>query len=122
MVVALHLEADGLALAEVDHACVLTGALQDASTRGGKPLEKERRVLVATVFGPEEREDRQLEVVRLPLEQLDDACQLAVREAEGPVQRNLGDGSGGKRLSGDPRQVSQSIREARRQRSRCEKT
>ena len=39
-------------------------------------------MLVATVLGPEEREDGELEVVRLALEQLQDARVLAVREAE----------------------------------------
>jgi hypothetical protein len=38
------------------------------------------------VLRPEEREDRELEVVRLALEQLQDACVLAVREAELAVE------------------------------------
>jgi len=43
-------------------------------------------MLVAAVLGPQEREDRQLEVVRLALEQLDDSRELPVREAERPVK------------------------------------
>ena len=39
-------------------------------------------MLVAAVLRPEQREDRELEVVRLAPEQLDDARELAVREAE----------------------------------------
>jgi len=109
--VALDLEADGLSLAEVDHAGVLTGALQHAFTRGGKPLEEESRVLVAAVLRPEEREDSQLEVVRFAAEQVDDTGELPVREAEGSV-----DG-----LFGDLRQVIQCRREARRRPPRCER-
>ena len=53
-------------------------------------------MLVAAVLRPEEREDRQLEVVRLALEQLDDARELPVGQAEGAVngervQRLFGD-------------------------------
>jgi hypothetical protein len=91
MVVALDLEAHCLAVAEVEHPGILTGALQDAFTRGGEPLEEERRVLVAAVLGPEQREDRQLEVVRLTLEQLDDTGELAVREPERSMQRDVVD-------------------------------
>ena len=43
------------------------------STRGAaarQPLQEQRRVLVAAVLGPEQREDGELEVVRLALEQL----------------------------------------------------
>jgi len=61
-------------------------------------------MLVAAVLRPEEREDRQLEMVRLALEQVDDSGELPVREAEGSV-----DG-----LFGDLRQVIQSTREAGR--------
>jgi hypothetical protein len=43
-------------------------------------------VLVAAVLRPEEREDRELEVVRLAPEQLQDARVLAVREAELAVE------------------------------------
>ena len=65
VVVALDLEGDGLALAEVDHAGVLAGALEHALARGGKPLQQRCRVLVAAVLGPEQREDGELEVVRV---------------------------------------------------------
>jgi hypothetical protein len=43
-------------------------------------------VLVAAVLRPEERKDRELEVVRLALEQLQDARVLAVRKAELAVE------------------------------------
>jgi hypothetical protein len=44
-------------------------------------------VLVAAVLRPEEGEDGELEVVRLPLEQLADAVELPVGETERPVVR-----------------------------------
>ena len=62
-------------------------------------------MLVAAVLGPEKREDRQLEVVRLALEQLDNALQLPVGQSESAVNG----------LIGDLRQVIQSSREGRRQ-------
>ena len=48
----------------------------------GQALQEERRVLVAAVLGPEEREDRELEVVRLATHQLADTVELPVGEAE----------------------------------------
>jgi hypothetical protein len=57
-------------------------------------------VLVAAVLRPEEREDRELEVVRLPLEQVADPVELAVRETERAVER----------LFDDPRQESENRR------------
>ena len=114
VVVALDLEADGFAVAEIEHARVLTGALQDTFTRGGKSFQKESRMLVAAVLRPEEREHRQLEVVRLALEQLDDARKLSVRETESPVQRGIVD-----RVFRHVRQVVHSSREGRRRPPRC---
>jgi hypothetical protein len=67
------------------------------------------------VLRPEEREDRQLEVVRLPAEQVDDACELPVGQSESTVYWNGGDG-----LFGDLGQVIQCSREARRRLPRCE--
>ena len=66
VVVALDLERDRLAVAEVEHARVLARPLQHALARGRKPLQQPRRVLVAAVLRPEQREDGELEVVRLP--------------------------------------------------------
>ena len=48
-------------------------------------------MLVAAVLRPEQGEDRQLEVVGLPFEQLDDARVLGVGEAERLVQRPFRD-------------------------------
>jgi hypothetical protein len=44
-------------------------------------------VLVAAVLGPEKREHGELEVVRLAVEQRDDAIELPVREAELAMER-----------------------------------
>ena len=98
VVVALDLEGDRLALAEVDDSCVLAGSLEDARRVGREALQEPRRVLVAAVLRPEEREDRELEVIRLALQQLLDTVELPVGEAEGAV----------KRLFCDPRQVFES--------------
>jgi hypothetical protein len=62
-------------------------------------------VLVATVLRPEEGEDGELEVVRIPAEQLFDSPRFPVRETEGPVERLV------ERLIGDIRQVIQCIRD-----------
>ena len=113
VVVALDLEADGLAVPEIEYPGILTWALQDAFTRRGKPLQQEGRVLVAAVLRPEEREDRQLEVVRLALEQLDDARELPIGQTEGAVN-----GEGVQRLIDDLGQVGQCSGEARRRSTR----
>jgi hypothetical protein len=100
VIVRLDLEGDGEALAEVEDAGVLAGALEDALPLRGQPPEERRRMLVAAVLRPEEREDRELEVVRIPAEQLVDTGGLPVRETESAV----------KRLFRDLRQVPQCIR------------
>src|SRR3954470_18630853 len=94
----LDLEGDRLALAEVDHARVLARPLQHALAGARQPLQQSRRMLVAAVLRPEQREDRQLEVVGVALEQLADARILGIGEAERLVQR----------LIGDPRQAAES--------------
>ena len=89
VVVAFDLERDGQSVPEVEHAGVLTRSLEDARAARGEPLQKERRVLVAAVLGPEEREHRQLEVVRVPREQRADSLVLPVREAECAMERRF---------------------------------
>ncbi len=54
-------------------------------------------MLVAAVLGPEEREDRELEVVRRALEQAADTVELPVRQAERAVERLFADGGQGAR-------------------------
>jgi hypothetical protein len=87
MVVALDLERDRLAVAEVDDAGVLARPLQDTRPGARQALEETRRVLVATVLRPEEREHRQLEVVRVAVEEAPDTLQLPIGQPEGPVER-----------------------------------
>jgi hypothetical protein len=87
MVVALDLERDPEPLADLDHAGVFAGPLQDTLARGGQPLEERRRMFVATVLGPKQREDRELEVIWLPAEQVADPVKLAVRQPKGAMKR-----------------------------------
>jgi hypothetical protein len=87
MVVRLDLERHSLALAEIDHAGVLTGPLENPFACRRQPLEQRRRVLVAAVLGPEQREDGELEVVRLAFEKTPDPLELPVRQSERAVQR-----------------------------------
>ena len=83
----LDLEGDGHPFAEVDHAGVLAGALEHALTGGRQALQQRRRVLVAAVLRPEQREDGQLEVVGRASEQLVDPLELTVGEAELAMER-----------------------------------
>ena len=91
VVVALDLERDGEAIAEVEHAGVLARALQHAVARARQAPQQRRRVLVAAVLRPEQREDGELEVVGLAAEQVDDTVELRVGEAERTVD-GLSDG------------------------------
>jgi hypothetical protein len=93
VVVALDLERDRFAAADVDDACILAGPLEDGRAAGREAAQEERRVLVAAVLRPEEREDRELEVVRLALQERLDAPVLRVRQAERAVERCRGDGA-----------------------------
>jgi hypothetical protein len=61
-------------------------------------------MLVAAVLGPEQREDGELEVVRLAREQLADPRVLGIGQAERPVEP----------LFGDPRQRPECKRLTRR--------
>jgi len=96
--VRLHLEGDSRPLAEVEDSRILAGALEDALAGRGKPLQEPGRMLVPAVLRPEEGEDRELEVVRIALEQLPDTLRFPVRQTKGSM----------KRLGGDLRQVIQS--------------
>jgi hypothetical protein len=99
VVVALDLEYDRLAFAEIDDAGVLTRPLEDAVAARRQPPQKRRRVLVRAMLRPEQREDRELEVVRFASEQLADSLQLRVRQPERAVERLFGDGRQGKQSS-----------------------
>jgi hypothetical protein len=88
VVVALDLERDREPVAHVDHAGVLARPLEDACAARGQPLQQRRGVLVAAVLGPEQRENGELEVVRSASEQLVDALELSVGEAELTMDRD----------------------------------
>jgi hypothetical protein len=64
--------------------------LEDALTLRRQALQQTCRVLVAAVLGPEQREDGELEVVRVAPEQLADAGELPVGQTERAVQRLCG--------------------------------
>ena len=94
---ALDLEGDRETFADVDDARVLARPLEHARPVGREAAQQQRGVLVAAVLRPEQREDRELEVVRPAGEQLVDALELTVGEPELAVER----------LS-DPRQMPES--------------
>jgi hypothetical protein len=87
VVVRLDLEGDGEALAQVEDARVLSRPLEDTLAVGRQPLQERRRMLVAAVLRPEQREDRELEMVRVAPEQLVDTVRLPVAETESAVDR-----------------------------------
>jgi hypothetical protein len=87
VVVTLDLEGDRLALAEVDDARVLARPLEDARRGSREAAEEGGGVLVRAVLRPEEREDRELEVIRLSTEQLSDSVELPIGQPEGAVER-----------------------------------
>ncbi len=89
VVVALDLEGDGEAVTEIEHSGVLARPLQDARAFARKPLQEQSGVLVAAVLRPEEREDGELEVVRIALEESADALVLPVRQAECAMERRF---------------------------------
>ena len=89
MVVAFHLERDREPVPEVEDAGILARPLQDALAGAREPLQEKRRVLVPAVLRPEQREHRELEVVRVAAEEGADALVLPVGEAEGAMERLL---------------------------------
>jgi hypothetical protein len=91
VVVALDLERHGQPVAEIEDACVLAWPLQHTAALARQTLEEERGVLVTTMLRPEQREDGQLEVVRLAARQVADTVELPVREAEQAMEGLFGD-------------------------------
>ena len=89
VVVALDLEADRKPVSEVEHARVLARPLKHARPVRRQSLQEQRRVLVAAVLRPEEREDRELEIVRIALEQRADSLELSVGETECAMERGF---------------------------------
>ena len=103
VVVALDLERDGQPVTEIEDARVLTRPLQHAVAGARQALQQQRRMLVAAMLRPEEREHRQLEVVRLAVGQLADTVELPVCEAEQTMEGLFGDGSQNAQSSQRPR-------------------
>jgi hypothetical protein len=85
--VTLDLERDRHPVSEIEHARVLAGALENALAVARQALEEAGGVLVPAVLGPEKREDRELEVVRLATEERADALRFPVGQPEGAVER-----------------------------------
>jgi hypothetical protein len=80
MVVRFHLQHDQQAVADVDRAGVLAGALHDAWAAGREPLQECPRVLVPAVLAPHGGQHPQLDLVRLPAEALEDVRVLRVAQ------------------------------------------
>ncbi len=81
MVVALHLEDAGEAVADVDHAGVLAGALDDAGARGRQAAQMHLGGFVGAVLVPHRREDAELGEARRAADQIEDAGVLVGLEA-----------------------------------------
>ena len=106
VIVRLDLERDGEPAADVDHACVLARALQHALAGRRQPAQERRGMLVAAVLGPQEREDRELEVVRLALQQLPDTVELPVGETKCTMEWLLRDRAQGITIARHPDTLS----------------
>ena len=87
VVVALDLEGNREPFADVDDAGVLARSLEDGGASSRESLQERRRMLVPAMLGPEEAEDRKLEVIWRPVEQSTDTVELPVRQAERAVKR-----------------------------------
>src|SRR6185369_306062 len=81
VIVRLHLEHRHPAVADVDHAGVLTRALDDVRAGGRELAQVDLRGLVGTVLGPERRGDAELGVARIPAEEAAQTGVLLRREA-----------------------------------------
>ena len=81
VVVRFDLEDGAQAVADVDGAGVLAGALHDARPGGRQRLQMHARALVAAVLRPHHREQPELQQVRLAAEQLLDALVLVRLDA-----------------------------------------
>ena len=82
VVVALDLEGKREPAPHVDDAGVLAGSLQHVLPIGRKAAQQAGRVLVAAVLRPQQREDRELEVVWRALEPRLDRLELVVGQPE----------------------------------------
>ena len=76
VVVAFHLEDDGLAVADIDHAGIFAGALDDARAGGRQRPQPFLGGLVGAVLVPHGREDAEFGDGRLAADQLEDALDI----------------------------------------------
>ena len=104
VVVALDLEGQALAFAQIHHTGVLTGTHQDARAGGGKALQQRPRVAVATVLRPHHPEHAQLSAVGGAAEAAADLVVIGL--AEVLLLEGFGNGVLG---SGDHNQRSRSV-------------
>jgi hypothetical protein len=105
VVVALHLEDAGEALADIDDPGVLARPVDDVGSLGGQLGEVRPARLVGAVLRPHHREDAQFRHVGSPPELLEYRCVLFLREAELEGLRfgrfcEMRMGHGGRALSG----------------------
>ena len=82
VVVRLDLERAREPVPEVDRPRVLARAEHEPAALGRQRLEQPARVLVAAVLGPHQAEDRELDLVRLAPQLVDDQLVLGVGEPE----------------------------------------
>ncbi len=76
MVVALHLEHDGLAVADVDHPGILARPLDHPGRLGRQPAQMQPRGFVRTVLVPHRGKNPELGKARHPADQLENALIL----------------------------------------------
>ena len=81
VVMAFHLEDDGLSVADVDDAGILARPHQHPRRLGRQPAQVDARRLVGTVLVPHRREDAELGEGRLAPDQLQDALVFVRLEA-----------------------------------------
>ena len=79
VVVALHLEDRRVAVADVDHAGIFAGAANHPRRLGRQLLQVDARALVAAMLRPHDREDAELDEVRLAAERFQDAAYIPRR-------------------------------------------
>ncbi len=60
VIVAFDLEHGGIAIADIDHACILTRTLDHLGTAGRQCLQPEARGFIGTMFRPHDGENAQL--------------------------------------------------------------
>ncbi len=95
VVVALHLEDAGLAVADVDHAGVLARPLDDPGRRRRQRAQVEARGLVRAVLVPHGREDAEFGEARRAPDEGEDALVLVRLQAVGSHEFGCDGGVGG---------------------------